>query len=147
MDAEILFFMTEKDKSDFLLFAEKHCDSIVNLCDTIELNIGDCKLLFTHSILENDILHCGKLEIRLGRSEFGCNDEEKAKSIFRKLRNYLKKSFWSRLAYENKNKKGQLTPSRNHWLGPDAKKWKEADSTSHILKLSKTSWMEFEIGF
>ena len=147
MDAEILFFMTEKDESDFLAFAEKHCGPIEIHKDTSELNVGDCKLLFTHSSLENEILYCGKLEIRLGRSEFDCDDQARAKSAFRKLRNYLKKNYWSRLAYENKNKKGKLTPSRNHWLGLDAKKWKEVDAEGHILKLSKTSWMEFEIGF
>jgi len=51
------------------------------------------------------------------------------------------------LAYQHQNKKGKLTPSRNHWLGPEAKKWKDVDSSNHILKLSKTSWMEFDIGF
>ena len=147
MDAEILFFMTEQDESEFLFFAEKHCSSIDVQKVASELNVGDCKLLLTSSILENETMYCGKLEIRLGRSEFDCADQEKAKSVFRKLRNYLKKNYWSRLAYENKNKKGKLTPSRNHWLGPDAKKWKEAGSTNHILKLSKTSWMEFDIGF
>ena len=147
MDAEILFFMTEQDELDFLAFAEKHCDSINIKNGLSELNVGDCKLLLTSSAIESGAMYCGKLEIRLGRSEFDCEDQEKAKSVFRKLRGYLKKNFWSRLAYENKNKKGRLTPSRNHWLGPNAKKWKEADLTGHLLKLSKTSWMEFEIGF
>ena len=147
MDAEILFFMTDKDESDFLTFAEKHCDSIEIQQGTSVLYVGNCKLLFTYSILENETLYCGKLEIRLGRSEFDCADQEKAKSVFRKLRSYIKKNYWSRLAYENENKKGKLTPSRNHWLGPDAKRWKEVDTEGHTLKLSKTSWMEFEIGF
>ncbi len=147
MDAEILFFMTVEDESDFLTFAKKNCDSIEHQNGKSKLTVGDCTLLFTSSILENDALYCGKLEIRLGRPENECADQEKTKSVFRKLRNYIKKGYWSRLAYENKNKKGKLTPSRNHWLGPEAKKWKESDSTSHILKLSKTSWMEFEIGF
>ncbi len=147
MDAEILFFMTEKDQSEFLSFAEKSCDSIVSQNCIYEFIVGDCKLLFTPSISEKDTLYCGKLEIRLGRSEFNCNDQEKTKSAFRKFRNYLKKGYWSRLAYENNNKKGKLTPSRNHWLGPDAKQWKEADAKNHTLKLSKTSWMEFDIGF
>ena len=147
MDAEILFFMMEKDEANFVTFAKQYCDSIVNQNGTTEFNIGDCKLLFTRSILEDKTMYCGKLEIRLGRAEFDCVNQEKAKSVFRKLRNYIKKTYWSRLAYENKNKKGKLTPSRNHWLGPEAKNWKDADSTNHILKLSKTSWMEFDIGF
>ena len=147
MDAEILFLMMEQDESEFLAYAKKNCDSI-NIKESIsELNVGDCKLLFTGSILDNQTLFCGKLEIRLGRTEYNCEDHAKAMSVFRKLRNYIKKSYWSRLAYENQNKKGKLTPSRNHWLGPEAKKWKDADPSSHILKLSRTSWMEFDIGF
>ncbi|WP_299876472.1 hypothetical protein [uncultured Cocleimonas sp.] len=147
MDAEILFLMMEKDESEFLAHANDYCDSIDIKEVTSELHIGDCKLLFTHSVLDNETLFCGKLEIRLGREEYNCTDHAKAMSVFRKLRNYIKKGYWSRLAYNHQNKKGKLTPSRNHWLGPEAKKWKDTDSSNHILKLSKTSWMEFDIGF
>ena len=87
MDAEILFFMMEKDEANFVTFAKQYCDSIVNQNGTTQFNIGDCKLLFTRSILEDKTMYCGKLEIRLGRAEFDCVNQEKAKSVFRKLRN------------------------------------------------------------
>jgi len=147
MDAEILFFMTEKDQTVFLNFAESFTDSIKNETSIYRLILGDCELLFTPSQTKDNVMVTGSLKIRLGNSENACKDQERAKSAFRKLRNNLKKNYWSRLAYLNKNKKDKLTPSRNHWLGPDAKKWKEADSENHTLKLSETSWMEFEIGF
>lgn len=147
MDAEIQFFMTSKDEADFLVFAQKQLDSVEKGDDIYSLVLGDCELQFTPSLLEAEILYMGKLEIRLGNPELKHKDLERAKSTFRKLRNWIKKKYFSRLAYLNKNKKDKLTPSRVHWLGPDAKQWKEADSKNHILKLSQTSWMVFEIGF
>ena len=147
MDAEIQFFMTEKDESDFLDDAKTLVDSIDKSSIPLRLILGDCELLFTPSSLEENTLYTGKLEIRLGKAELDYKDLERAKSVFRKLRNKIKKSYWSRLAYLDKNKNDKLTPSRVHWLGADAKKWKEADPEKHILKLSKTSWMVFDIGF
>lgn len=146
MDAEILFFMTEKDEADFLTFAEKNLDSIDKGNDVYSLVVGDCELLFTPSMLQGLCLYTGKLEIRLGNADVSFKDLERAKSTFRKLRNWMKKKYWSRLSYLNKDKKDKLTPSRNHWLAPDAKGWKVGDRENRILKLSSTSWMVFEIG-
>ncbi len=147
MDAEILCFMTEKDQEDFFREVQKHCDEINLSTLPMQLVVGDCRLLFTPTKSDNETLYCGKLEIRLGPSDSACNSQERAKKVFRKLRNWIKKGYWSRLAYLNQNKKGKLTPSRNHWLGPDAKRWKELNPDKHILQLSKTSWMTFDIGF
>ncbi len=147
MDAEIQFFMSEKDEEDFFDFASKHVDNIERNDSTLYLLIDDCKLTFSASILERDILYKGLLEIRLNNVDASCKGIERAKSTFRKLRNWIKKKYWSRLAYFNKNKKDKLTPTRVHWLGPDAKKWKDSDPENHVLKLSTTSWMIFEIGF
>ena len=147
MDAEIQFFMTDKDESDFLEFAKTQVDSIDNSTNPIRLILGDCTLFFTPSITESNTMFMGKLEISTNKADLKYQDLERAKSSFRKLRNKIKKDFWSRLAYLDKNKKNRLTPSRTHWLGADAKKWKESDPDKHILKLSKTSWMVFDIGF
>lgn len=148
MDAEILFFMTEKDQTEFLEVAAKSCDAVVDASTVLEFHVGDCKLIFTPSLFEDMTLYIGKLEIRLGElTSNNFKDQERAKSTFRKLRNWLKKNYWSRLAYLNANKKNKLTPSRNHWLGPDAKSWKEGDEKTRLLKLSKTSWMVFELGY
>jgi len=143
MDAEIQFFMTSIDEIEFLSFVEKQVDSVVKSDSFFKLVLGDCELFFTPSYLEEKNLYLGKLEIRLGDFEF--KDQERAKYVFRKLRNWLKKKYFSRLAYINKRNK--LTPSRVHWLGPDAKKWKLLDSDNHLLKLSNTSKTVFDIGF
>lgn len=147
MDAEIQFFMTANDEQEFLAFAETQIDSLENNNASIRLIMGDCELLFTSSITEVDILYAGKLEIHLGSTEISYKDLERAKSTFRKLRNRIKRKYWSRLAYKDQNKKDRLTPSRVHWLAPDAKKWKESNPEKHTLKLSRTSWMIFDIGF
>jgi len=143
MDAEIQFFMTSIDEIEFLSFVEKQVDSVVKSDSFFKLVLGDCELFFTPSYLEEKNLYLGKLEIRLRDFEF--KDQERAKYVFRKLRNWLKKKYFSRLAYINKRNK--LTPSRVHWLGPDAKKWKLLDSDNHLLKLSNTSKTVFDIGF
>ena len=147
MDAEIQFFMTKQDEQEFLEFAEKQIDHMEQDASIKRLIIGDCELLFTPSVKEENTLYTGKLEIRLGNTAINYNDLERAKSSFRKLRNSIKKKYWSRLAYKDKNKKDRLTPSRVHWLGPNAKQWKDENPEQHQLKLSKTSWMTFEIGF
>ncbi len=150
MDAEILFFMTAKDQSEFLEIATKSCDSVSNISNSnnMKLHLGSCYLIFKPSSLNINTLYTGSLEIRssLFSTDIDTLDKERTKTVFRKLRNWIKKYYWSRLAYLNQNNNQKLTPSRNHWLGPDAKSWKES-SKKHMLKLSSTSWMIFEIGY
>ena len=151
MDAEILFFMTAKDQSDFLTMVRGCCDSLTKQIDSNKFffKVAGCHLIFTPTMFEDDTLYAGKLEIRTSSfpEETSQIDKDRVQAVFRKLRNWIKKNYWSRLAYFNQNKKGKLTPSRNHWLGPDAKRWKQENTEKHVLKLSKTSWMEFEIGY
>ena len=147
MDAEIRFFMTKADEEEFLIFARKHIDKIEK-SDSLKQRfiIDECELLYTPTQLEDNIMYSGVLEIRIP-ADNSCKGQLRATSIYKKLRNWLKKNYWSRLAFINKNKKDKLTPSRIHWLGPEAKKWKEEDPKNHLLKLSRTSWMIFDIGF
>ena len=143
MDAEIQFFMTAKDEQDFLAVADKHVDKIEGNKGSLILIIGDCQLVFNPSERSDNTIYAGRLLIR--SSNESASDLERAKSIFRKLRNWIKKKYFSRLAFINK--KGKLTPSRIHWLGPDAKKWKQQDPEEYVLKLSHTSNTVFDIGF
>jgi len=149
MDAEIRFFMTPKDELEFLEFASKHIDEIKKGTDIKQFFlVGDCELFYTPTVVENNTMYSGVLEIRIEPdSDSTCKSQLRVNAAYKKLRNWLKKKYWSRLAYINKTKKDKLMPSRIHWLAPDAKKWKESDSKNHLLKLSKTSWMVFEIGF
>ena len=160
MDAEIRFFMTAGDEAEFLEFANKHIDKIEK--DSSSSNntntntnskslkqrfiIDECELLYTPTQLEDNTMYSGVLEIRIPAEDV-CKGQLRATSIYKKLRNWIKKKYWSRLAFINKNKKDKLMPSRIHWLAPEAKKWKEEDPENHLLKLSKTSWMVFDIGF
>jgi len=147
MDAEIRFFMTPGDETEFLAFASKHIDKIEQGCSLQQrFIIDECELLYTPTQLEDTVMYSGVLEIRIA-AENSCKGQLRATSIYKKLRNWIKKKYWSRLAFINKNKKDKLMPSRIHWLGPEAKIWKEEDAKNHVLKLSKTSWMVFDIGF
>jgi len=151
MNAEIQFFMTVKDQLEFLEFAKLHCDSITKLSDsdTMLLKVSNSHLTYQPSALLNSILFTGKLEISLSPCPDSLSniDSERTKTLFRTLRNWIKKHYSSRLAYLNQNKNGKLTPARSYWLAPDAQMWKESNQEKHILKLSPTSWMEFEIGY
>jgi hypothetical protein len=148
MDAEIRFFMTANDEKDFIEFANQTIDKI-ELDDSIKQRfiVGGCELQFTPTSIEDNVMYSGVLEIRIENNEQACKDQTRANASYKKCRNWIKKNYWSRLAYINKNKKNKLMPSRIHWLAPEAKKWKESDPQNHVLKLSRTSWMVFEIGF
>ena len=149
MDAEIRFFMTLNDASDFLEFAHKHIDTIKQSSDLKQLfMVGDCELFYTPTVIDANTMYSGVLEIRIAHDgDSACKSQLRANAVYKKLRNWLKKKYWSRLAYINKTKNNKLMPTRIHWLAPDAKKWKEDNPEKHILKLSKTSWMVFDIGF
>jgi len=149
MDAEIRFFMTPKDESEFFEFANKHIDNIKQGADLKQFFIvGDCELFYTPTIVEDSTMYSGVLEIRIEHdNDSACKSQLRANAAYKKLRNWIKKKYWSRLAYINKTKKDKLMPTRIHWLAPEAKKWKEENPEKHILKLSKTSWMVFDIGF
>ncbi len=146
MDAEIQFFMCHKDEQEFIEFASTLIDEVKIKDQMIHLTIDDCTLIVTPSLMEKGTLYKGQLEIRASYCDPTNKGYERAKSIFRKLRNWIKKKYWSRLAYIDKNKKDKLIPSRVHWLAPEAKKWKEKNIEGHFLKLSPTSWMVFDIG-
>jgi hypothetical protein len=144
MESEQQFFMTEKDQNVFFDFVLGLVDSIDlrEESQTYQFSIDDCSLIFTPSPQDKNILYAGKLNIKTEC----CKKEERTKKVYRKLKSWLKKNYWSRLAYLNQNKNNQLTPSRAYWVGPDAKSWKDEDPEDHVFKLSATSWMVFDIG-
>jgi len=148
MESELQFFMTEKDQAEFLAYAETLFDRMSKSKDnTHRLQIGNCAITFTPSPFEKNIMYTGKLRINtIDEHGQACNNEEQTKKAYRQLKKWIKKNYWSRLAFLDKNKKDKLTPSRAYFLGPDAKKWKDSNPGKHKLKLSATSWMVFEIG-
>ncbi len=148
MESELQFFMTEKDQAVFFEYAESLLDQISPSNDSSYVfHIGDCVMSFKPSPFENNTLFTGKLKMNTIDSEGqACAKEQQAKKVYRQLKKWIKKNYWSRLAFLDKNKKNKLTPSRAYFLGTDAKKWKDANPGKHKLKLSATSWMVFEIG-
>ncbi len=152
MQSEIQFFMTQTDQEEFFAYAETLVDRLGNDQDdkpagTTIFSIGKCKLLFTPSPFENNTLFAGKISINtLDEKGKACDEEQRAKKTYRDIKKWIKKNYWSRLAYLDKTKNNKLTPSRAYFLGSDAKKWKDSNPGKHKLKLSATSWVVFEIG-
>ena len=149
MESEIQFFMTEKDQTEFFDYAKTLLDAIgqINNQEHSTFHIGNCEMVFTPSRLEHRTLYAGRLRMNtIDKDGQACNKENQAKKVYRQLKKWIKKHYWSRLAFLDKNKKNKLTPSRAYFLGADAKKWKDTNPGKHKLKLSATSWMVFEIG-
>jgi len=148
MESELQFFMTEKDQAEFFAYAETLIDCIVEAENNVSLlKIGGCEMKFIPAYFDDNILYTGKLKIQtIDADGKACDQEQQAKRAYRQLKKWIKKNYWSRLAFLDKNKKNKLTPSRAYFLGTDAKKWKDANPGKHKLKLSATSWMVFEIG-
>ena len=69
------------------------------------LYIGECILKLTPSYFDGDILYTGKIVINTGTIDEHCKEADRAQKVYRKLRNWMKKHYWSRLAYLNKLKK------------------------------------------
>ena len=123
MDAEIRFFMTLDDEAEFLEFANKHVDEIKQDGSLKQhFIIDECEIHYTPTLIEDNTMYSGVLEIRIMAEDI-CKGQLRASSVYKKLRNWLKKNYWSRLAFFNKTKNDKLMPSRIHWLGPEAKKW------------------------
>ena len=142
MKAELQFFMTAKDMSDFLQFAQDKVDIIEN---SQRFVIGDCEINLEPSLITDNTIFIGHINIDTGSNDQSCNDQERAKSVFRSLRNWLKKNYTCKLSTATLENKDKQSMSRSHWLGPDARRWKEEDENKHLLRLSQTSSAIFEV--
>ena len=141
MKAELQFFMLPSDIETFVEFATAHID-------TIEPNkgftVGDCLLEFQPSKLVENTLTVGTLSVNSGGLDEGCRDHLQANKAYRTLRKWIKENYDNRLSTWVEQEAHKIGRTRNQWLAPDAKRWKQQHKTS-ILRFSNKSLVLFDI--
>lgn len=140
MKAELQFLMSATDTDAFLTFAKDHVDSM----EDSRFVIGDCEIIFTPSKLIDNALIVGSIMINSGGIDDGLQDQTRANNTYRTLRNWIKKHYYSRLSTWTVGNEAKMGRTRNHWLGPDAKQWKETTGNTE-MRLSETSQVMFDI--
>jgi hypothetical protein len=144
MKAELQFFAMPDEKSEVLAFVEDKVDTIQEMDNQRHLIIGDCKLVFTGSSIQEDMLIVGSIAINTGTVDDSCADQEKAKAVYRKIRNWFKKGYSNKLCTYSLEGDRDDGVARNHWISPAAIEWKKEDK-SRLLKLYDTSPIAFDI--
>lgn len=150
MKAELQFFMSSQDTEAFLAFASNHIDRHEERENTesqeaeLVFVVGDCELIFKPSRLIDNTLLIGSLSINSGGLDDGLNDQTRANNTYRQLRNWIKKHYYSRLSTWTDGNENKLSRTRNHWLGSDAKQWKQANPDAQLC-LSENYGVFFDI--
>jgi hypothetical protein len=141
MKAELQFFMLPSDAEDFINFAKDHIETIT--ADN-NLAIGDCILEFQPSQLTENTLTVGTLSIDSGGLDDGCSDHLRANKAYRTLRNWIKDKYDNRLSTWVETQESKMGRSRNQWLAPDAKSWKQENNDA-VMRFSLQSPVLFDI--
>ena len=141
MKASIQFFMIDKDTQQFLSFVEKQVDRIEA---NAYFHVGDCQIHFVASQQIENTLLAGQLSINSGGLDHGCQNQNRANNIYRKLRKKIKNTASNRLSTWIVGNENKVSRERNYWLAQEAKRWKEMTATGR-LKPSKNSQILFDI--
>ncbi|HIO93269.1 MAG TPA: hypothetical protein EYG68_10580 [Leucothrix mucor] len=141
MKAELQLLMLPSDAEAFLNFAKNHVDAIE---DNQRLIVGDCELTFQASEQSGHTLFVGRLNINSGGLDDGCKDSTRANNIYRELRKWVKKNYDNRLSTWEEGKEEKMGRTRNQWLAPDAKAWKQSNTDAEI-RFSASSTVYFDI--
>lgn len=141
MKAELQFFAMPDDAEEFLAFAREKADSIEN---NHRLVIGDCEIFYTAGVIDNTMLLVGSVAINTGTVDNSCADQERAKAIYRSLRQWVKKNYSNKLSTYSLDKSEKVALARNHWISSAATTWKKADSQRE-LKLYASSPIAFAL--
>ncbi|MCK5809637.1 MAG: hypothetical protein KAH00_01035 [Cocleimonas sp.] len=141
MKAELQFFMLPSDAEDFTRFAKDHIETITT---DNHFAIGDCILEFQPSELLENTLTVGTLSIDSGGLDDGCSDHFRANKAYRTLRNWIKDQYDNRLSSWIEHQESKIGRSRNQWLAPDAKHWKQQNDDA-IMRFSLQSPVFFGI--
>ena len=141
MKAELQLLMLPSDAETFLNFAKNHVDMIK---DNQRLMVGDCELIFKASEQSKNTLFVGSLSINSGGLDDGCKDSNRANNVYRELRKWVKKNYDNRLSTWEEGKKDKMGRTRNQWLAPDAKTWKQNNDDADI-RHSPTSIVYYDI--
>ena len=142
MKAELQFFMLPSDVETFIRFAEDYVDTI-NKTDQC-FTVGNCELGFKPSQLIENTLMVGTLSVDSGGLDDGCSDHLRANKSYRALRKWIKENYDNRLSTWMENEQHKMGRTRNQWLAPDAKAWKQSNATA-VMRFSQTSPVLFDI--
>ncbi len=142
MKAELQFFMLPSDVETFIRFAEDYVDTI-NKTDQC-FTVGNCELGFKPSQLIENTLMVGTLSVDSGGLDDGCSDHLRANKSYRTLRKWIKENYDNRLSTWTEDKQHEMGRTRNQWLAPDAKVWKQSNETA-VMRFSHTSPVLFDI--
>ena len=144
MKAELQFFALPNDSDEVLATVKDTVDAIETQKGNTRIIVGDCELVYTPGALEGRLLIVGSLAINTGPVDDSCADQERAKKVYRHIRNWFKKNYSNKLyTYMLEGDKNE-TAARNHWISPSASAWVQEDKERQ-LKLYDTSPLVFDI--
>lgn len=141
MKAELQFFMLPSDVKTFIHFATDHVDTIK---PDQGFSVGDCKLAFQPSQWIENTLMVGTLSVDSGGLDDGCKDHLRANKAYRTLRKWIKEHYDNRLSTWMEDEEHKIGRTRNQWLAPDAKAWKQENNNA-VMRFSQTNSVLFDI--
>lgn len=141
MKAELQFFAMPEDVEEILALIEAKIDAIKYKHRFV---VGDCEVTYKAGVLIDDILLMGSIAIDTGTVDNSCAAQERAKSVYRIVRKWIKKHYSNRLNTYQLTGERKDKAARNHWISPAAVAWKKADE-QHILKITAESSTAFDI--
>lgn len=141
MKSELQIFMLPSDVEAFINFAKDHIDTITpNQCFTV----GDCELGFYPSKMVENTLMVGTLSVDSGGLDDGCKDHLRANKAYRTLRKWIKANYDNRLSTWSEGMEHKMGRTRNQWLAPDAKQWKQSNEDA-VMRFSQHNPVLFGI--
>lgn len=141
MKAELQFFAMPDDVEEILALVQSKIDAVEYKHRFI---IGDCEVAYKAGILQDNILLMGSVTINTGEVSNSCAAQERAKSVYRLVRKWMKKHYSNRLNTYQLTGDRKDKAARNHWISPAATLWKNADE-KHELKIIENSSTAFDI--
>ncbi len=119
MRSQLQFFMTSEDEAEFVSLAGGLVDSIDHSSDVQWfLRIGDCCIQLLRCRADKRQLIAGRLA--LATSGFGGESESaaRAENAYKKMRNWLKRSYMNRMACRNVQIEGSRMTLSTFWASP-----------------------------
>ena len=141
MKAELQFFAMPDDVEEILTLVQAKIDTVEYKHRFI---IGDCEVAYKAGIIKDHILLMGSVIIDTGSVGNSCAAQERAKSVYRTVRKWMKKHYSNQLNTYQLTGDRKDKAARNHWISPAAAAWKTSNE-NHLLKIIEHSPTAFEI--
>jgi len=141
MKAELQFFAMPNDVEEILALVQSKLDAVEYKHRFI---MGDCEVAYKAGILKENILLMGSVVIDTGTVANSCAAQERAKSVYRMVRKWIKTHYSNRLNTYQLTGDRKDKAARNHWISPAAAVWKNLDE-QHELKIIENSSTAFDI--